>query len=58
MSALSLAPLGAQAGQDLGSKTPYAPRQDAARYEMAPAGYAPVAVQLVAGHGSRGCAWR
>lgn len=46
--------MGAFAGQDLGSKTPYAPRQDAARYEAAPAGYAPVAVQLVARHGSRG----
>ncbi|WP_233375233.1 histidine-type phosphatase [Roseateles cellulosilyticus] len=54
VSALSLASLGAQAGQNLGSKTPYAPRQDVARYEVAPAGYAPVAVELVARHGSRG----
>lgn len=44
----------AEASEHLGSKTPYTPRQDAARYETAPAGYAPVAVQLVARHGSRG----
>lgn len=48
------APLLAHAGDQLGSKTPYLPREDAARYEAAPAGYAPVAVQLVARHGSRG----
>jgi len=44
----------ASASEALGSKTPYAPRQDAARYEAPPAGYVPVAVQLVARHGSRG----
>jgi hypothetical protein len=48
------APLLAQASEHLGSKTPYAPRGDAARYEAAPAGFVPVAVQLVARHGSRG----
>ena len=47
-------PLLATAAGHLGSKTPYAPHQDAARYEAAPAGYVPVAVQLVARHGSRG----
>jgi len=44
----------AEANEHLGSKTPYAPRQDAARYEAPPAGSTPVAVQLVARHGSRG----
>jgi len=48
------APLPGHASDQLGSKTPYAPRQEAAGYEAAPAGYAPVAVQLVARHGSRG----
>lgn len=43
-----------QASSELGSKTPYAPQQSADRYEAAPAGYTPVAVQLVARHGSRG----
>ena len=36
------------------TKTPYAPQQDAATYEAAPAGYAPVFTELVARHGSRG----
>lgn len=53
-SLLLTAPLLARAGENLGSKTPYAPREDAARYEAAPAGYEPLAVQLVARHGSRG----
>lgn len=44
----------AWAGSDLGSKTPYAPPDGAARDEAAPAGHVPVAVQLVARHGSRG----
>ncbi len=52
--ALSGLAMGAAAGQALGSKTPYAPRQEAVRYEVPPAGFAPVAVQLVARHGSRG----
>lgn len=39
---------------ELGSKTPYAPQQAAAGYEAPPAGYTPVAVVLVARHGSRG----
>ncbi len=43
-----------EASEHLGSKTPYAPREDAVRYEAAPPGYVPVAVQLVARHGSRG----
>lgn len=47
-------PLLAQAAGTLGTKTSYAPHQDAASYEAAPAGYMPVAVQLVARHGSRG----
>lgn len=47
-------PLLASAEGHLGTKTPYVPRQDAARYEAAPSGYVPVAVQLVARHGSRG----
>ena len=36
------------------TKTPYTPQQDAATYEAAPAGYAPVFTELVARHGSRG----
>ena len=36
------------------TKTPYAPQQEAATYEAAPAGYAPVFTELVARHGSRG----
>lgn len=55
---LGLAALGlaraAPSGLELGSKTPYAPQQAASRYEPAPAGFVPVAVQLVARHGSRG----
>lgn len=55
--ALPLAPF-ARAGLDkqawLTTKTPYAPQQDAASYEPAPAGFAPVFTELVARHGSRG----
>ncbi|MFG6468761.1 histidine-type phosphatase [Roseateles sp. BYS87W] len=51
---LSLLAGAAQAGSDLGSKTPYRPQEPAAQYEAAPPGYTPVAVQLVARHGSRG----
>ena len=36
------------------TKTPYAPQQLRARYEAAPAGYAPVFTEMVARHGSRG----
>lgn len=36
------------------SKTPYQPKQDAAVYEAAPAGFYPVMIQHVARHGSRG----
>lgn len=44
----------AQAGSDLGSKTPYAPPAGPSQDEAAPRGHVPVAVQLVARHGSRG----
>ena len=54
LAGLVLCAAAAHAAGPLGSKTPYSPGQDAARYEAAPAGYAPVAVQLVARHGSRG----
>ena len=54
LAALCALSAGARAGQALGSKTPYAPRQEAALYEPAPAGFVPVAVQLVSRHGSRG----
>lgn len=37
-----------------GTKLPYAPRQDPATYEHAPAGFVPVQLQLVARHGARG----
>ncbi|QJE01575.1 histidine-type phosphatase [Massilia forsythiae] len=37
-----------------GTKLPYAPRQDPATYEPAPAGFVPVQLQLVARHGARG----
>jgi hypothetical protein len=36
------------------TKTPYAPQQDSASYEAAPAGFKPVSTQLLARHGSRG----
>ena len=36
------------------TKTPYTPQQEAATYEAAPAGYAPIFTELVARHGSRG----
>ncbi|MBJ9675555.1 histidine-type phosphatase [Burkholderia gladioli] len=36
------------------TKTPYQPQQDASTYEAPPAGYAPIYVELVARHGSRG----
>ncbi len=36
------------------TKTPYAPQQDAATYEAAPAGYSTVYTELMARHGSRG----
>ncbi|WP_440589381.1 histidine-type phosphatase [Pseudacidovorax intermedius] len=36
------------------TKAPYRPQQDVSSYEAAPAGFSPVAVQLVARHGSRG----
>jgi len=38
----------------LTTKTPYQPRQAAASYALAPAGYTPVHTQLVARHGTRG----
>lgn len=45
----------AAAGDDfLTTKTPYQPRQDAATYAPAPAGFVPVSTQLVARHGTRG----
>jgi hypothetical protein len=41
--------------QDVGgTKLPYAPRQDPASYEVAPIGFIPVQLQLVARHGARG----
>lgn len=36
------------------TQAPYRPQQDVSSYEAAPAGFSPVAVQLVARHGSRG----
>jgi hypothetical protein len=36
------------------TKAPYAPQQDMATYERAPAGFEPVFTQMVARHGSRG----
>ncbi|WP_295532301.1 histidine-type phosphatase [uncultured Pseudacidovorax sp.] len=36
------------------TKAPYRPQQDVSTYEAPPAGFSPVAVQLVARHGSRG----
>lgn len=36
------------------TKTPYQPRQSAASYEPAPAGFVPVYTQLLARHGTRG----
>jgi hypothetical protein len=44
----------ADTGLFLGSKAPYAPLQDPATYEAAPAGFSPVFTQIVARHGSRG----
>ncbi|MBV8817203.1 MAG: hypothetical protein JO022_02530, partial [Acidobacteriaceae bacterium] len=44
----------ADTGLYLGSKAPYAPLQDPATYEPAPAGFSPVFTELVARHGSRG----
>ena len=38
----------------LSTKTPYAPQQDSASYEAAPASYKAVYTQLLARHGSRG----
>ena len=38
----------------LSTKAPYAPQQDSASYEAAPAGYTAVYTQLLARHGSRG----
>lgn len=38
----------------LGTKAPYAPQQDWRLYQPVPDGYAPLHVQLVARHGSRG----
>ena len=38
----------------LSTKAPYAPQQDSATYEAAPAGYKAVYVQMLARHGSRG----
>lgn len=49
-------PASGGAGAYYGTKTPYVPQQDAASYEAAPAGYAPVHTQLVARHASRGLA--
>lgn len=46
--------LAAPAQDVSGTKQPYAPRQDPATYEAAPAGFVPVQVQLVARHGARG----
>ncbi len=46
----------AQSGTSLylGSKTTYAPAQDAATYETPPTGFAPIYTEIVARHGSRG----
>lgn len=53
MTTLSFA-AGAALSLFLSTKTPYAPQQDAASYEAAPAGFTPVYTQLLARHGSRG----
>lgn len=46
--------LAAPAQDVSGTKQPYAPRQDPARYEAVPGGFVPVQLQLVARHGARG----
>lgn len=51
--AIATAALG-DTGLYLGSKAPYAPLQDPATYEAAPAGFSQVFTQIVARHGSRG----
>ncbi|KQQ31870.1 histidine acid phosphatase [Duganella sp. Leaf126] len=56
--ALSLLLMHAHAHADHGqfyqTKTPYAPQQDSASYQPAPAGYTAVYTELLARHGSRG----
>jgi hypothetical protein len=52
--ALSLLLSHAYGEQFYQTKTPYAPQQDSASYENAPAGYTAVYTQLLARHGSRG----
>ncbi len=49
-----LLPAACLAQNYLSTKAPYSPRQDAATYEAAPAGFRPIFVQMVARHGSRG----
>ena len=52
--ALSLLLSHAYAEQFYQTKTPYAPQQASASYEMAPAGYTAVYTEMLARHGSRG----
>ncbi|WP_205881879.1 histidine-type phosphatase [Leeia aquatica] len=51
---LALVCMGTNAEGWYATKTPYQPQQDAASYEKAPAGFAPMFTELVARHGSRG----
>src|SRR5450830_224926 len=52
--ALSLLLSHAYGEQFYQTKTPYAPQQASASYEMVPAGYKPVYTEMLARHGSRG----